>query len=88
MAQHGFPAMYYSRRYTGDGGLMSYGADRVEQYRRAATYVDRILKGARPADLPVQQIEKYEFVINLKTAKAMGIPVPRPLLALVDELIE
>jgi ABC-type uncharacterized transport system substrate-binding protein len=87
-AQNRFPAMYYSRRYTGDGGLMSYGADRVEQYRRAASYVDRILKGARPTDLPVQQMEKYEFVINLKTARTMGLQVPRHLHALADELIE
>ncbi len=87
-AQYGFPAIYQNRRYTADGGLMSYGIDRVEQYRRAAAYVDRILKGAQPADLPVRQSEKFEFVLNLKTAKALGLNLPRMLLAGADEVIE
>jgi putative ABC transport system substrate-binding protein len=87
-AQHRFPAVYYNRRYAVDGGLMSYGVDRVEQYRRAASYVDRILKGAKPADLPVQMQEKFEFVLNLKTAKTLGLDVPRFVLARADEIIE
>ena len=87
-AQYGFPAVYSSRRYTSDGGLMSYGIDRIEQYKRVAAYVDRILKGAKPADLPVRQSEKFEFVLNLKTAKALGLDLPRLLLAQADELIE
>jgi putative ABC transport system substrate-binding protein len=87
-AQHGFPAIFQNRRYTADGGLMSYGIDRVEQYRRVASYVDHILKGENPADLPVRQQEKFEFVLNLKTAKALGIDIPRVVLARADEIIE
>jgi putative ABC transport system substrate-binding protein len=86
--QYRFPAVFQNRRYTADGGLMSYGIDRVEQYRRAASYVDRILKGAEPGVLPIRQSEKFELVLNLKTAKALGLAVPRVLLARADELIE
>jgi len=87
-AQYGFPAIYANRRFPADGGLMSYGIDRVDQYRRGAQYVDRILRGAQPDDLPVQLMEKFEFVFNLKTAKALGLNVPRVVLARTDEVIE
>ncbi len=87
-AQYKLPAIYANRPAAVDGGLISYGPDRVDEYRRAASYVDRILKGEKPADLPVQAPTKYELVINLKTAKALGLTVPDKLLARADEVIE
>jgi putative ABC transport system substrate-binding protein len=87
-AKHQLPAVYFQRTFVADGGLISYGADVVDQYRRAASYVDRILKGEKPADLPVQAPTKYELVINLKSAKALGLEIPSSVLARANEVIE
>ena len=87
-ARHRLPAVYPYPYFAHSGGLVSYGPDVVSQVRRAAGYVDRILKGAKPADLPVQAPTKYELVINLKTAKSLGLEVPPSLLARADEVIE
>ena len=87
-AKHRLPAVYPYHYFASAGGLMSYGPDTIEQYRRAATYVDRILKGEKPADLPVQAPTKYELIINLKTAKALGLTVSHTLLARTDQVIE
>jgi putative ABC transport system substrate-binding protein len=87
-AQHRLPAVYFARIFVADGGLMSYGTDFYDGYRQAASYVDRILRGAAPADLPVQAPTKYETVVNLKTAKALGLDVPPSLLVRADEVIE
>jgi len=87
-ARHRLPAVYPFRFFIAAGGLVSYGPDLADQFRRTASYVDRILNGEKPADLPVQAPTKYELVINLKTAKALGLTVPDKLLALADEVIE
>jgi putative tryptophan/tyrosine transport system substrate-binding protein len=87
-AQYRLPAVYFERAFAAAGGLMSYGPDQIDQFQRAAGYVDRILKGEKPADLPVQAPTRYETVLNLKTAKALGLTVPDKLLAIADEVIE
>jgi putative ABC transport system substrate-binding protein len=87
-AQHRLPAVFYDRYFAAAGGLVSYGANNVEQFRLAAGYIDRILKGEKPADLPVQTATRYELVINLKTAKALGLVMPSTVLARADEVIE
>ena len=86
--QHRLPAVYAYQTYVSEGALMSYGPDVYDLFRRSASYLDRILKGAKPADLPVQQPTKFELAINLKTAKALGLQIPDKLLALADEVIE
>jgi putative tryptophan/tyrosine transport system substrate-binding protein len=87
-ARYKLPTVYVEKYYVADGGLISYGADFVDQYSRAAEYVDRILRGEKPAEMPVQAPTKYELVINLKTAKALELTVPQSILARADEVIE
>jgi putative ABC transport system substrate-binding protein len=87
-ARYKLPAMYFDRAFVANGGLLSYGPDRINLYRRAAGYVDRILKGEKPADMPVQAPTKYQLVINLKTAKALGLDVPVHVQQIADEVIE
>jgi putative ABC transport system substrate-binding protein len=88
VARNNVPAVYNLSTFARDGGLLSYGVDQVDTFRRAASYVDRILRGAKPGDLPVQFPTKFELVINLKTAKALGLTVPPTMLTLADEVIE
>jgi putative ABC transport system substrate-binding protein len=87
-ARYKLPAVYYERSHVAAGGLISYGPNFLDEYRRAAGYVDRILKGEKPADLPVQAPTKYGLVVNLKTAKAIGLTVPQSILARADQVIE
>jgi putative ABC transport system substrate-binding protein len=87
-ARQRWPAVYNVRAFVTNGGLLSYGVDVTDLYERAATYVDRILRGAKAGDLPIQQPTKYELIINLKTAKALGLILPPTLLAIADEVIE
>jgi putative ABC transport system substrate-binding protein len=87
-ARNNVPAVYYASAYARDGGLLSYGVDRLDIFRHAASYVDRILRGAKPAELPVQLPTKFEMAVNLKTARSLGITVPLPMLALADDVIE
>jgi putative ABC transport system substrate-binding protein len=88
VARNNVPAVYYLSAFARDGGLLSYGVDRVDLFRRAASYVDRILRGAKPAELPIQLPTKFEMAVNLKTAKALGLAVPRFIRLRADELIE
>ena len=88
IAQHRLPSIHSERVFVKNGGLVYYGTDRADLYRRAASYVDRVLRGEKPGDLPYQQPTKYELVVNLKTAKALGLTVPPSLLARADEVIE
>jgi len=87
-ARHKLPAVFYERNFVAAGGLVSYGPDYLDEFRRAAGYVDRILKGEKPADLPVQAPTKYKLVINLKTAKTLSLTIPTSLLSTADEVIE
>src|SRR5262249_52392147 len=87
-AKNRLPAVYPNRGFVDAGGLMAYGTNLADLYRRAATYVDKILKGAKPADLPVEQATKFELVINLKTAKALGLTIPPSVLGRADQIIE
>ena len=87
-ARHKLPAVYFERHFVAAGGLISYGPDQIDMYRRAAGYVDRILKGEKPADLPVQAPTKYELIVNLKTAQALGVSMPQAVLSRADEVIE
>jgi putative ABC transport system substrate-binding protein len=87
-ARNNVPAVYFLSAFARDGGLLSYGADGVDNFRRAASYVDRILRGEKPGDLPVQFSTKFEMVVNLKTAKALGLDVPQSILLRADEVIE
>src|SRR5262245_39498913 len=86
--KHRLPGCYWAREYVETGGLLTYSADTIEFRRRAATFVGKILKGVKPADLPVEQPSKFEFIINLKTAKALGLTIPPPLLLRADEVIQ
>ena len=88
LVKHQLPTMFGAREFAELGGLMAYGANIAELFRRSATYVDRILKGAKPADLPVEQPTKFELVINLRTAKALGLTIPPSVLARADEVIQ